>query len=795
MLEDTWPDDPFEPVPVLVGSRGMERWLRHELATRLGGIACVDFLFPRAVFDGAARWLTGNPGASDRSVFWERPDGAVDPWSGAPLRMRVLRSLRARVGEPRFARRSRYLGGVGEAVRAREIAFAEEVCKIVERLLYDRPEDALAWAKRPARAPDEHAWLACILSDLHREAREPSPAQRLEDVQKLRPVHTGRALFVFCLSTLRPGDKLRIAELSRHLEVHLFALAPSSEWWQDIRQLYAQRAALRDTRSPSQTSELLAALRDQNVLLAASGEPSRDLQVWLETLAYDEPVPTAPLAAAPTLLGRLHRWIDRAEDNPRAGPPAEAPWRDSRACPSFEVHACHNPLRQCEALRDELLRRFAVDPTLEPRHVLVMTPDVGAYAPLVAAVFARAGGGTPAIPVTIADLGIRATNPVADALLQVLALAEERVTATRLLEILAVAPVRARFGLGEDDLADLRTLIVESGIRWAWDATDRGRHDQPGLDQNTVRFGLERLALGVLMHDPGGLATVPAGPDGTPAPAVPLEVSTRERAARFGRLADICARLEGVRGRVARLATSQQWRDGLRGLLDDFTRVEDAAAWLRGQVDDTLAGILPDDGDEPLRLDPAAVGVLLQGAFGSPAQGDRPVTGAVTVCALEPMRWCRSASSRSSGSTTARSPGRGARRRGIRSRRRGRRSTTGARSTGTCSSRPSSARETLSWCSGTASSRCAAPACRSRSSRARLSRLLAAGVGCTPDDLLTAHPLQPWSEKVFADRDRLPFDTVWVDAARALRGERVEAGLAATALAACGPRRSTRSSR
>ncbi len=336
----------------------MERWLRHELATRLGGVARVDFLFPRAVFDGAARWLTGHPDARDRTVYWARPDATADPWSGAPLRMRVLSSLRAHLHEPSFARARQYLGAIDGDVRAREVAFAGEVCTTVERLLYDRPDDALAWARKPISAPDQHAWLAFVLSDLHRDAKERSPAQRLEDVRALRPVPTGRALFVFCLSTLRPGDKLRIAEISRHLEVHLFALAPSAEWWQDIRQACAQRAALRDAKNPLQIASLLAVLRDQNALLAANGEPSRDLQLWLETLAYDEPVPAGPLAAAPTLLGRLHHWIDRAEDNPRAGPLGEAPWRELCGCPSFQVHACHNPLRQCEALRDELLRRF-----------------------------------------------------------------------------------------------------------------------------------------------------------------------------------------------------------------------------------------------------------------------------------------------------------------------------------------------------------------------------------------------------------------------------------------------------
>jgi exodeoxyribonuclease V gamma subunit len=787
VLEATWPGDPFEPVPILVGSRGMERWLRHELATRLGGVARVDFLFPRAVFDGAARWLTGDPDLSDRTVFWERPATSIDPWSGPPLRMRVLASVRARIREPDFERIRQYLGDVGGDVRDREIVFAGEVAGAVEQLLYDRPDDALAWATDPAAAPGEHAWLAFVLHDLGRASPEPSPAERLRDVQARARVRTGRPLFVFCLSTLRPGDKLRIAELARHLEVHLFALTPSSEWWQDIRQRSAQRAALRDAKSPPQIASLLDTLRQQNTLLAANGEPSRDLQQWLETLAYDDPIPAAPLAAEPTLLGRLHGWIDRAEVNPRAEPGGEAPWSALAGCPSFEVHACHNPLRQCEVLRDELLRRFAADETLEPRHVLVMTPDVGAYAPLLAAVFARGGGGTPAIPVSIADLGIRATNSVADALLQILALAEERVSATRLLEILAIPPVRARFGLGDDDVADLRELILESGIRWAWDAADRARHDQPRVDQNTVRFGLERLALGLLMHDTGGLGTVPAAAGSALAPAVPVELSTRDRAARFGRLADICARLEGVRGRVGEAASSHGWCERLRGLLDDFTRVEDAAAWLRGQVDDTLARLLPDDDGEPLQLDRTAVAALLRGAFDLPVQGDRPVTGAATVCALEPMRSVPFRVIAVLGLDDGLFP---------------RPARTPAWDPFATPRPGEHDRRTVDRHLFLEAVLCARDALLlfgngfepKRGTRVPLSvvaseivEVVAAGVGRDPADLLIEHPLQPWSEKAFADERRLPVDALWVHAARALRGERVDSGLAATSLDARWP--------
>ena len=60
-------DDPFEALPIVVGSRGMDRWLRHELATRGGVSANLAFLVPRAAFEGASAWVLSRPRAGDRA--------------------------------------------------------------------------------------------------------------------------------------------------------------------------------------------------------------------------------------------------------------------------------------------------------------------------------------------------------------------------------------------------------------------------------------------------------------------------------------------------------------------------------------------------------------------------------------------------------------------------------------------------------------------------------------------------------------------------------------------------------
>ena len=652
-LACSWPRDPFASVPVVVGSRGMGRWLRHELATRAKSVARIDFLFPRNAFEAAAAWLlepTDRDNLED-AVFWD-VHAADDAWSGPKLVARVLVALRARIAEPSFAAVRRYLGAedtveAARPVGRREVLFAAEVASVVEKLHYDRPSDALLWASEPSKATSEHRWLADLLQLLEAEVAPErlriglSPAARLARLRTRKGQPIARTLHVFGLSSLRPGDKLRLTELAKHLEIHLYALVPSQQWWGDLKD---KRVAVKEIRKKLAEATLSSLARSeidqlftQNDQLASNGSPSRDLQLWLEETSYlDDHVDDeeGELQSGPeTLLQSVQKWVAWAAPSPVTEAP---PWREFVGCPSLEVHACHGELRQCEALRDELLRRFAADTTLEPRHVLVTTPDVATYAPLVAAVFGRASGGVPAIPVHIADLGLRGTNAVADALMRTLELTEERVTGKLLVELLELEPVRRRFGLSEADMSAVRELVVDSGLRWAWDKGDRAAHSQPEREQNTVRFALERMALGVLMPDDEPLFYLDGIGDFDP--AVPFDVASRDRAAQFGKFAAFCDALARERESLRMPATVMDWRERLLRAVDALTRVDDDDARLRAQVTDALRLRLPDGIGDELTLDKSGVVALIADAFDVPAKGDRLVTGAVTVCAMEPMR-------------------------------------------------------------------------------------------------------------------------------------------------------------
>jgi exodeoxyribonuclease V gamma subunit len=616
--------DPFAPFPVVVGSRGMERWLRHEVATRLGIAVGLAFPFPRQALAGSARWLLEEDCRPDQ-LFWEVDVGnreQMTRWDSDALTMRLVRLLRDRQADPPFSAVSHYLDEERAAadegsVSARELLFASEVADVLDRMIHDRAEDALAWAKAPDTAPDpQHRWLATLLADLSVHTDRDSPAVLHRDLLVAPARMTGRSLTVFGLSTMGPGDRERLAAVARSVEVHLFALVPTDRFPPEDR-------------------------LSTNPVLASLGGPSRDLHAWLEQVGGHLPpleVDQPEGEPAPTLLRHLQGWILRAKD-------PESTSLTWTADGSVGAHSTYGAMRQCEVLRDELFGLFAADPTLEPRDVLVMTPDIEGYAPLVEAVFARTGqaapgGGTklPRIPVAIADLGLRRTNPVAEVALKLLEVSGDRLTASWLLDFITLQPVRGRWSLDDDDLSDIRDLVTESGLRWGLDAGDRASVDQPELDQNTVRFALERMALGVVMPDEEPLGVVPDS-SGRLQPAVPLDVQSAGRVRRVGHLAAIVRTLTAHRAVMESAATLPVWGDRLVAALDELTATAETTGWLRSEVDaviEDLASVGALLGE--LRVERSAVLRWLQGRFELPQRGDRPITGAVQVCALEPMR-------------------------------------------------------------------------------------------------------------------------------------------------------------
>ena len=73
----------------------------------------------------------------------------------------------------------------------------------------------------------------------------------------------------------------------------------------------------------------------------------------------------------------------------------------------------------------------------------------------------------------LADRALRQTNPLLGAVARLLELADQRLTASQVLDLADREPVRRRFRLDDDDLVRLEDWVAAAGIRWGLDAAHR----------------------------------------------------------------------------------------------------------------------------------------------------------------------------------------------------------------------------------------------------------------------------------------------------------------------------------
>jgi exodeoxyribonuclease V gamma subunit len=418
-----------------------------------------------------------------------------------------------------------------------------------------------------------------------------------------------------------------LAAAAERREVHLWLPHPSPALWSALDGVGGGAV-------PRATDTSHEAVR--HPLLATLGRDVRELQRSLAGHVVDDG-PTAGADRPATLLGALQADIVGNRPPTRLGPGVDLGDTDR----SVQVHSCHGPARQVEVLREVLLGLLADDPTLEPRDIVVMCPDIEAYAPLVTAAFGL-GDVLPAVTdgahpgqqlrVRLADRALIQTNPLLAVAGQVLAIAGGRAEASRVLDLAALDPVRRRFGFTEDDLETITGWVEQAGVRWAFDAAHRREYGLDSYVQNTWRFGLDRILAGVAMSDDAERwidTTLPLDDVGS----TDIDLA--------GRLAELLDRLERLTDQLVGEHPVEHWLTVLADGIESLTAVRRGEEWQLGQVQRELTGLLTGaarHGQDrtTLRL-PDVRALLSEQLAGRPTRANFR-TGTLTVCTMTPMR-------------------------------------------------------------------------------------------------------------------------------------------------------------
>jgi exodeoxyribonuclease V gamma subunit len=624
--------DPFARETLVVQGRGMERWLSMELADRLGIWANAEVLSLRGLLDAAFR-----------RVLDSEVDAAFDPDS---LMWSIADTLPTLVAEPGFEAIEGYLES--DVAGRRHIQLSYQIANTFYQYMTYRPEMMVGWqnASRTHYADPDEQWQAALWRALIERLGSDHLAGRAgEFISKLSReegavVGLPSRVSIFGVSSLPRLYLDLFSALSRHLELHVFILSPSQEYWADTATPHEVRRALRETEGLDESSLYLS---ESHPLLASLGHLGRDFQLMLEDEgSYQEnerDLYCDPLGETSSLLAALQSDILNArvrkgnfdsEDMPEVVLDV--------ADHSVRVHSCHGPMREVEVLCEELVACFEADPTLEPQDVVVMTPNIASYAPYIEAVFgirtrgdAAVADGEGAIPYRIADRWPLPSDEVVDAFDRGLDFLVGRFTATEGVDLLSIEGVHQHFGFEARELVTVREWIVESGVRWGVDAQHRASLGQPETSANTWEFGLERLLLGYAVPDDGQSLFCDVRPQ---------EGVEGQRAAVLGRLLDFVEFCRARREKLTVLRSPSEWRSVLLEFLDGLVERTDnnlEQHLLVRRVLDDIAKQADAAGYEGV-VSLESIREQVARGFEHAHAPSGFLTGGVTFCELVPMR-------------------------------------------------------------------------------------------------------------------------------------------------------------
>ena len=646
------PLDPLEHETVLIQSNGMGQWLKFAFAKGregAGGIAAAQrFVLPQSFLWQAYRSVLG-PGDVPES----------SPFDKQRLQWRIYRLLPelTRADPDTFAPLIRFLAN--DLDERKQHQLARRLADLYDQYQVYRPDWLASWLDgkdqlHTARGDHlelgaDQCWQAALWRALHADVGDAARALSRPGIQErfiaaLDAADPGsfpalpRRITVFGITSMPRPVLEALHALSRHTQVLQLIQNPSGYFWADLIE-DRELLKLDHQRHPRKTGTpghpLLAAWgkqgRDFIGLLAELDQPER-YRDWFQAIdVFEPPVgDDANIADAP-LLRQLQQDIYNLTPLPS---PGEA--RPLAADDSMRFHRAHSRQREVEVLHDRLLDAFertaGTRHPLRPRDIIVMVPDVDAYAPAVEAVFGTLDAGDPRyIPYTIGDRRSRSEAPLAAAIERLGDLPNARLTLGDVLDLLEVAPFRRRFGLTADDVMLLRQWCSDAGVRWGLDGRQRQQLNlDTRFEQNSWRFGLRRLLLGYAVGEGEAWQDIEPYP----------EIGSLD-AALLGPLRALLDTLEHQLDTFSQPGRPQDWAQRMETLLDDCFALESNAdlaleARLTSALQEWLGACNDADFDEAIPLAVARDAWI--GALDDEGPTQRFLAGRVNICTMMPMR-------------------------------------------------------------------------------------------------------------------------------------------------------------
>jgi exodeoxyribonuclease V gamma subunit len=597
---------------IIVQSQGMARWLSLEMARGQG--ICTNHEFP---FPAAFIWRLYR--AIDDTL------ADISPFEGGPLVWALMGRLPRLLSDPGFEPLRDYLAAEMKPGR-RLYQLACRIARTFEHYVAFRPDWVRDW-----EAGLETHWQAKTWRQLRRDITGRHRADLLFELlagldrSVIKRAAVPDRISLFGIPALPLTQFEVFARLADHIDVHLFLLNPCQTYWDEI---VTKRDLARISLTNISTLDPEAEMHFDpgNSLLASFGKQGRDFQRIIHQYDYEE-IHHFDDPGNRHLLATLQSDILHGRDR---GPEDEKFAIGPDDC-SIQFHVAHSPLREVEVLHDRLLDLLNNRQDISPGDVLVMTPDIGLYAPYIEAVFSCPEDENLRIPFSIADRSAGNNSLAIKAFLDLLRITPGRLSASEVLGLLDYEPVRLCFRLTRQDVETVRGWVRDTAIYWGEDQNHRARLGLPATKEGTWKNGLERLLLGYAL--PGGMRRFFRD-------ILPYDGIEGSSGELLGQFVLFLEELFGLAADLNRSESLTWWAGRLLAMLGQFFASHEVIAQDLQLIRTILDGLDRDatfvDYREPVTIE--VVRTHLQSAFLRQGRPGNFLTGETTFCQMVPMR-------------------------------------------------------------------------------------------------------------------------------------------------------------
>ena len=624
------------PETVIVQSRGMERYLRLELARIQGVSANMEFPFPqkfvseyvfKPMLDGRKENLL------DLNVFTWDIFNALPELAETDADFEPLRS---------------YLNNDPSKIKTFQLS--QRIADLFEQYLVFRPDIVRKWSFKdsPYKENPHSLWQAKLwrevvpytkgfhFADLYRhflkftypEIYKESSLKGV-DFEGLKKV---KRIFLFGFSAMAPIFLDLFLGVSKYIDVYFYYLNPCEvEWQYDL----SERDRLHMAMVEKADFQFEEELNIGNPLLTSMGKQGREFFALLSS-TNEEAESLFDECAGTNLLSKIQRDIQFSE----------LPVKEeiSSVDRSIQVHSCHTPMREVEVLFENLSAMLQADPTLLPKDILVLTPDINQYSPYIEAVFkSRADDDPRRCFISLADRSQASVSLEAEVFLNILKLSRSRFKASEVLSILETPAIAAAFGMDEKMVTIVRQWIIDAKIFWGVDGEFREETVGINFSEQSWRQGIERIlagfAFGSEAEDSGRMFEL----DGEA--ILPFHCCEGDSAVLFGKLIDFLESLFSLRvqlnSEISQESFSVQWwGEILNGVIDKFfpdsKEFVHQLALLRDAVKTTLDSVAKSEykGEISFEIIYDEISVFFKKAVVSGGF----LRGGITFCEARPLR-------------------------------------------------------------------------------------------------------------------------------------------------------------